>query len=259
MGKLVVRQKRAFRTAITQRRAQDLLFPVAAFLQAGGMSRQNAERCFKAAFKRAAREVSIRKIQHIGHPTLYADIVARWTRDKRFLDKAGRPADLPLSGKNGFRALVRTTCPADDPRSVLKVLIRYGTVKRHAAGRYRLVQPFFVTSTSREMAFEPIAFFLSDATRTLTHIIRRTGASRSPDLFWRKVENADLPRSATRAFLAFAKERSLAFLEEIDDWLEANARVERRKARCRRVGLGLFAICSEPEVSATRRTRHPLR
>lgn len=219
------------------------------------MSRRDAERCFSAAFNRASREISARKIQHIGHPTLYADIVARWMRDKRFLDKAGRPAALTLSGRSSFSALVRSTCPTDDPRSVLKVLIRYGTVKRLPGKRYRLVQPFFVTSTSRQMAFEPIAFFLSDATRTLTHIIRRTGAQRGPELFWRKVENADLPRSATRSFLAFAKERSLAFLEEIDDWLEANATVGRRRSRCRRVGLGLFAICSEPEVSTTRNAR----
>jgi uncharacterized protein DUF6502 len=239
------------RTTIDQKRAQALLFPIAAFLLAGGLGRKKARESFESAMKDAERTVGGRRIDHIGHPTHYADIVARWAHDKRFVDDKGRPRLLEMEGKHSFASLVHGISRTLDPESVLSVLTRYGNVRRMRAGRCALVRPFFFTSTQTTMAFEPMAYFLTDASSTLGRILKRTKRSRGPELFWRKVECTGLSEKAVKSFISFATDRSLEFLEELDDWLEARRASEIGKpgtAVFRRVGLGLFSIHSDIET-----------
>jgi hypothetical protein len=70
-------------------------------------------------------------------------------------------------------------------------------------------------------------------------------------LFWRKVEATGLSKAAAVEFTEFAATRSLEFLEELDDWLEArrNPTQKHRGHHLRRVGVGLFPIYSNPEVT----------
>jgi hypothetical protein len=240
---------RSQRTRIGSQRAESLLLPIAAFLIAGGLSKAIAQKSFGVTLDKAQRMAG-RRIEHIGHPARYADVIARWTHDARFVDRRGHPRPLLMDGKDGFRSLVRCVDPDLAPRAVLAVLTRYRNVRRSRANRYSLVTPFFFTSSRSSVAFEPMAYFLSDASATLGKILKRTKASRGPELFWRKVETTGLSESAAVEFNEFVTSRSLVFLEELDDWLEARRTSSVRKSRdhLRRVGLGLFSIYSNPEV-----------
>jgi hypothetical protein len=133
-------------------------------------------------------------------------------------------------------------------RKALSVLTEYGSVRRNKDGNYELVKPFFVVSNQKKMAFEPVAAFLSDASATLSKILRRPRNSRAAELFWRKVESTRISRSAAEKFNAFASERSLLFLEEMDDWLVAHSKNITRGRGTRRVGLGVFLIDSDLET-----------
>ena len=240
------------RTRITARRAEALLFPIAAFLRAGGMSKQSAARRFSIAFDKTKKPIGARRIEHIGNPMLYADVVALWSHDPRFLDTAGRPRALALDGKNELSTLIRAISPRCDPKGVIGVLIRFGNVRRTKAGKYRLIRPLFFTSTTKTMAFEPMAYFLSDASATLGRILRRTHRTRGPELFWRKVECAGLSAPNALRFVAFVRERGQEFLEEVDDWLEARSdkgKTKRSSQKLRRVGLGLFSIDSKSDLA----------
>jgi hypothetical protein len=242
------------KTIIDAERAAALLFPLAAFLRAGGLTQSVAQSSFATAFARALKESSARRFDHIGHPTRYADIVGLWTRDQRFLDRDGRPRLLPMRGKHGFKTLVRESSPDSDPGAVLSVFLRYGNVKKLRNGSYELVRPFFFSTREKSMAFEPMAYFLSDASMTLGRILRRTRHSRGPEVFWRKVESVDISDTHVKEFIDYVRERSLTFLEEVDDWLEAHrvARKNRgRRGAMRRVGLGLFSIYSQREPQRT--------
>jgi len=189
-------------------------------------------------------------MEHIGHPTAYADIVTLWTRDKEFLDRRGTPRVLAFKGRSQFAQLVRKAASGVDARKALNVLVGYGNVRKDRRGKYELVRPFFFASSQTKMAFEPVAFFLSDASSTLSKILRRRRNSRTPELFWRKVERASISDADADRFNTYASERSMLFLEELDDWLEAHSRGGKRsKAKLRRVGLGLFSIYSDPETS----------
>lgn len=238
------------KTTINSRRASSLLFPIAAFLHAGGMTNKAALNTFASALKKVSRSSVGRKMEHIGDPTHYADIVALWVRNKRFLDKSGWPRALPMAGRSGFAALVSSVARQADPAAVMSVLTRYGNVKRTKNGTYELIRPFFYTSGPKAMAYEPVAYFLSDASSTLSKILKRSKRWRGPDLFWQKTENARISEATAKKFTAFAKDRGLVFLDELDEWLEANSdrkKVSRRKQR--RIGLGIFSIYSDHEFS----------
>lgn len=232
------------RTRISARRAEALLFPIAAFLRAGGLSKKAAMSRLAMAYERSQSLEGTRRIEHIGHPMVYADIVALWSHDARFLGTGGRPRPLALEGRDQLRALIRKIDPKCDPRDAIRVLIRFGNVRRDREGKYHLVKPLFFTSTSNAMAFEPIAYFLSDASATLGRILRRTSRTRGPELFWRKVECSGISGDNARRFVAFVRERGQDFLEELDDWLESRAGRRRSRTRSRRVGIGLFSIDS---------------
>lgn len=246
------------RTPIDRIRAESLLFPMAAFLCAGGWSKKDAEQSFSRAFDNSLAKDGARQLKHIGNPTPYADIIALWTRDRRFLDRSGRPRPLNQQGRVSFATLVREASPKIKPQAALSVLTHFRNVRRVSAGRYKLVIPFFLTCSPKSLAFEPMAYFLSDASVTFERILRRKEQSHSADLFWRKVENADLSDAGAKKFLAFSKERTLAFVNEIDEWLEAHRRrsvTPTKKNPRRRVGLGVFSIFANPEPLRPRKLR----
>jgi hypothetical protein len=189
------------------------------------------------------------KIQHIGHYMGYQEIIALWIKDKRFISNTGHPRLLEETGKNSFATLVREISPNSDSGDALAIFLRYGNVRRTRTGKYKLVRRFFVSDIPGKIAFEPIAYFLTDASTTARHLLRRNENSRGPSHYWRKAETTELSDAHARKFSLFAKERSITFLEELDDWLDAHKNEGRRKLKKRRrVGVGVFSVYSDPEV-----------
>lgn len=207
------------------------------------MDRAQSLTAFARAFDHIDRADGKRALEHIGTSTCYLDLIATWSRERKFLDSQGRPRPLSLSGQNGFAALARKAGAKQDPKELLRVLMRYKNVRRLRDGRIQLVSPLFRASAGSRVAFEPIAHFLSDASSTLTHILRNANGSTSPDLFWRTVESTHVSRRNAVKFMEFAKDRSLLFLDELEDWLRAHGGGKTRGSRKQlRVGLGLFSI-----------------
>jgi hypothetical protein len=223
-------------------------------LYAGGFTKSEALAAFSSVLDTLQKGGKNRRMEHIGHPTSYADLIATWIRDRRYMDPAGRPRALQLSGRNGFTSLVRSVSPHTTAKTALSVLLRYRNIRRLKDGRYSLVNPFFYTNSDRTTAFEPIAFFLSDASATLSQILRRRDRSLRTERFWRKVESFHVSDAVAKRFAAFARDRSFLFLEELDDWLEAHRDTAVKKGRKRRrVGLGLFSIYSDIESDSVSR------
>lgn len=233
-------------TVIDQGRAVSLLYPIAAFFSSGGMSRTQSLAALTAALDAVQRAEGRRKLEHIGPGTCYLDVIATWTRQRKFLDPRGRPRPLPFSGTNGFAALVRSAAAGRNPEEVLRVLMRFRNVRRLSNGRVQLVSPLFRASAGPRMAFEPIACFLNDASSTLTHTLKDKKESASPDLFWRTAESTQISKANAKRFVEFARQRSLLFLFEMDDWLQAHADTKAHSSKKKiRVGLGLFSIYSQ--------------
>jgi hypothetical protein len=242
------------RTTIDARRASSMLLPIARFLHSGGMTHEAALAVFATVLKKVSNSPAGRKLEHIGHPTRYTDIVGMWMRSKRFIDKNGQPRMLRIGGRDGFKALVRSVAWRADPAVVLSVLTRYGNVRKTRQGMYELVRPFFYTSSSESIAYEPVVNFFSDVTSNLSKVLKRTERWKGPDLFWMKAENACISEATAKRFTAYARERGWVFIDELDDWLEANSdrkKVSRQPRR--RVGLGIFSIYSDHETLDVRK------
>lgn len=232
------------KTVLTRDQAVSLLYPIASFFNKIGISRSQSLAALTAAIE-DVHGPARKRLEHIGTPTCYADVIATWTRERRFLDGRGCPRQLPLSGANGFAALVKSACAGQEPKRLLTVLIRYKNVRRLANGKFQLVSPFFCATAGSRVAFEPVAYFLNDVTSALTHMLKSSRARQNFQHFWRTVDSARISESNARKFSAFAKERSFILLEELDDWLEAHSDDRhRRSGKQLRVGLGLFSICS---------------
>ncbi len=238
-------QSRRRTTTINWDQAVSLLYPIAAFFNREGMSRPQSLAALAAAIDEV-RKPAGKRLERIGVPTCYADLIAVWTRERRFLDSQGRPRPLTLAGANGFSALARSARVGGDPKRLMSVLIRYRNVRRLSNGTFRLVSPYFRANAGSKVAFEPIAYFLNDAASALTHLLKNSGKRSRSNHFWRKVESGRLSQSNARKFVEFATDRSLLFFEEMDDWLQAHSEVSIRGGSSKqlRVGLGLFSIYS---------------
>jgi len=233
------------KTVLSREQAVSLLYPIASFFKKVGISRSQSLAALTAALE-DVHGPARKRLEHIGAPTCYADLIATWTRERRFLDRRGCPRALPLSGAHGFAALVKAACAEQEPKRLLNVLIRYKNVRRLANGKFQLVSPFFCATAGSRVAFEPVAYFLNDVTSALTHMLKSSRAPEKFRHFWRTVDSTRISGSNARKFSAFAKERSFILLEELDDWLEAHSGDKhRRRGKRLRVGLGLFSICSQ--------------
>lgn len=233
------------KTTINKNQAISLLYPIAAFFNSGGMSRAQSLGALAAAIENVCRDARKRALEHIGAPACYAELIAVWTRERRFLDSNGRPRALAVSGPNGFAALAKLATPGTSPQGLLRVLIRYRNVRRLSSGKIQLISPFFHATTATKMAFEPMVLFLNDASSTMTRILRNPNDSNDPDPFWRKVETVRVSKGDAKQFSEYARERSLMFLEEMDDWLRAHSSANSHRGKKQpRVGLGLFSIYS---------------
>lgn len=235
------------KTAVERKRVEALLFPIAAFLRAGGWKKRDIERIFSFVYDKQATPKRVRRIEYIKYASHYEAIVSRWIHDKQFIDSRGKPGILPYRGVNSFSTLVKKVNPKANPHAILSVFKRYNTVRRVNRNRYELATPYFVVTNKRSIAFEPLAHFLSEASATLARILNRSNRSRGVESFWRMVDNTNLSEAAAKRFTVYVRERSQAFLEEMDDWLEVNSQSNANKPRQKvhRVGLGLFSIYSD--------------
>lgn len=229
---------------------QDLLVPIVEFLQRSGIQQSQLQVEWQSAILRASRIKRSVKVVRIGYEQLGLTIVSRWLRDPNYLNHVGRPDDLPLRGRRSFSSLLRSCAVTRRAPDVLDSLVEFGTVKKVGSNRYRLIRRSINFAIPNYLPFEPNFQFLVDALHASTW--GSSMAPRSPRLFWQNVASSSVPNKYTVEFLRFSKERSLSFMHEINDWLEAhetvNAAVPRKAAkspRNKRIGIGLFGVCSD--------------
>lgn len=232
--------------------AQELLEPLLSFLQQAGISQTEASKAFRSAWNKSKKKkASPISLESLKDPQPYVDLVATWSRNSVYLNKAGLPRDLPLRGLNGFASMVRKVAPKLEPKKALLLLHAYGNVERLTDGKVRLIKPFFHIKSESRLAFEPSVRFLLDAARNVKASLRdaapHKGVAFQTQSFWRTVDSKNVPQVRRKAYLAFVKELSLTFLQDIDDWLSENSQHKASNSKTGRIGLGLFTIGTAPE------------
>ncbi len=227
----------------------DLLLPIAAFLRRSGTSESQLVSDWRLAIKRTAGAKGKLKVVKIGNEQLGSTTISRWLRDPKYLNHAGRPDDLPMRGKRSITSLLREGGVTHPPTQIVALLIELGTVTKVSPSRYRLIRRSMNYTIQEYLPFEPNFRFLVDAARACTW---GSGVPpRAPRLFWLNAYSTRIHRRHSAEFLKFSKERGLSFMHEINDWLEAHelpraskGNSPAQKAKMRRLGLGLYGICS---------------
>lgn len=225
------------------------LVPLLAFLTESGLSKDQLLRECRKALESISDKRSRVKVEHVLFTPAAADIVRRWLRDPVYINNVGRPAELSFKGKKSFTSLAKESQSKLKPEAALKLLMQYGNVKRITSGKYRLVRRFMGFGPTDKTPYEPAYRFICDATTAATHAV--LSPSDPPGLFWRCGHNSNMSPRQAREFLGFAKERSVMFLQEVDDWLsqhELKASIStKRKMSSKRFGVGLFGICADSD------------
>jgi hypothetical protein len=216
------------------------------FLSRAGLTEPQILSNCRAAIRRGKGISSGPKVACIGTGHDSSIIVARWLRDPTYLNRAGRPEDLPLNGRASLSSLLKDCRIDTPPDSATKVLLQFGTVQKIRGGKYRLVKRYMNYAIPRFLPFEPNIQFMTDAVKATT---RGLGIGRpQPRVFCKWVDNARIPRRFEAEFSRFSEMRGLAFLHEINDWLdehcdaESSSRLSSKNVR--RLGMGLFGIRS---------------
>lgn len=228
---------------ITRQIRRDLLAPVMALLYKSGIPKSKLLSECKAAIRSASS--SKLKIIHTSISHEVTGIVNRWLRDPEFLNSAGRPDDLPFSGKRSIKALVKACGTAVSPKAVLELMVSFRVAQPVRSGKYRLVRRMMVYGHPKYLPFEPTFRFLTDAARVST---RNLWNSKSPPtLFWQCADNPKIEARRLREFMQFAQQRGLSFMHEMNDWLDEHEYIERKPGKdakkLKRIGVGLFGIC----------------
>jgi hypothetical protein len=168
---------------------------------------------------------------HIAAPALSdsnaaARVLHAWhTKPPFVLRPVGVPMDLEydaLDTKQTFVELVRTHVPDADPSTVLATLITSGAVRQDEHGRLHASSRSYVAAALTE---DQIRFAARAARRFLDTIdINLTPDSRISGRFERTVlADSGVPVRRYEDFVAYIRSTMQKTLEDIDEWITANA------------------------------------
>lgn len=227
--------------------ARALLSDVVGFLKHSGLSDEELVEECRLTLKRASAKKRQLNVIHIERAQEGSNIVNRWLRDPEYLNSSGKPADLPRHGPRSVTSLIGDCRGSLSAADALALLSQYGNVKKVGRDKYRLVKRLMHFGHADYETFEPNFKFLCDAANVTT---KKLGtANGRPGLFWHCADNVRIDPKKARQFLQFAQERSLSFMHEMNDWLNENEARESKPHKgtvhLKRVGVGLFGICSE--------------
>jgi hypothetical protein len=171
-------------------------------------------------------------------------VVRGWSRDPRFQDRKGRPAELPLkTGRRTFDSLVRAYARDVTPKSVLTELERLRLVTRAKTTRsLRLLSTRSPLRDTSQTMLE-LTRLLGDFVNTVD---QRHSADGPPVFFSFRDAMLALPQQSARFERVFSS-RAAALLDSFDEWIASQPPgADRGDARARRVGLGVYLVRDVP-------------
>lgn len=223
-----------------------LLSSVLYFMKQSGMSVRQVE----AALAESVGRIKVasnpsewlrRSAPRLGDETVESAVLRLWHRVPRYINAEADPIPLRLYGRvPSVESLVRMQGIAMDPRLVIKGLRSAGLIRSAGRGRYL---PCADTATIGHLHPISVEHVAKSVMRMLGTVLRNTDKrrSRSP-LLERSARVPDLDLASAREFAKFTRRQGLAYLQAVDDWLEArrvNAKKGGSGSRKRSIGAGV--------------------
>jgi hypothetical protein len=170
-----------------------------------------------------------------------ARVIGGWVREKRYHDKRGRPAELPMEGETrSFAALVREFSGDIPPRAMADELARVGAIEILADGRVRLMTRAYVPRGDQAEKIGILGTDVADLIRTIDHnLTSPPGEAR----FQRRVSYDNIPRELLPALKSQLARKAQSYLESMDRLLATADRDRSPSAKGTgrvRTGVGIY-------------------
>jgi uncharacterized protein DUF6502 len=170
-----------------------------------------------------------------------ARVIGGWVRDKRYHDRRGRPAELPMEGDTrSFSALVREFSGDIPPRAMADELARVGAIEVVPEGRVRLLTRAYIPRGDQAEKIGILGADVADLIRTIDHNLTcPPGAA----YFQRRVSYDNVPLELLPALSRKLSRKAQSCLESMDRVLAAADRDRSAQAKGSgraRTGVGIY-------------------
>jgi hypothetical protein len=170
-----------------------------------------------------------------------ARVIGGWVREKRYRDKRGRPAELPMDGPTrSFAALVREFSGDIPPRAIADELVRVGAIQILENGKVRLLTRAYIPRGDQAEKIAILGTDVADLIRTIDHNLT---CAPGEAYFQRRVSYDNIPQELLPELTRALSRKAQSCLESMDRVLAAadRDRSPHVKGRGRvRTGVGIY-------------------
>lgn len=191
----------------------------------------------------------------IGDDTVESAVMRLWHRLPKYIDVNAAPQPIRLYGKvPSVESLIKAQRVNVQPQLVIKGLISSGLIRKAKGELYLPAEDAATISQLHPIAIEHIA---KSVIRMLGTALHNTKAKKTEaSLLERSARVPDLDAAEAQEFARFTKTQGLAYLQAVDDWLEARriavADAPKKGAPIKSVGAGVhvYAYLGNNDIAA---------
>ena len=193
---------------------------------------------------RLARVIDHDPLNISARASVVTSVLSAWHQDKIYLDAAGKPRVLRLTGEDSLSSLLDKYRGDIPSTALIKELERVKAIS--VRGNVAKVESrYYLPFTLDDQSLERFGSVMNDVGETIvTNMLARhkSGAS-----FEGRTTNNQISVHAYDAFKNFLDRRAQEFLEEADDWLSDHAG-ESQDTETMRLGVGLYSIAGRERI-----------
>ena len=167
-------------------------------------------------------------------------VLSGWYNDEAFLDEAGEPRHLAVTGGNpSFESLCSRYSGDVPATTMLKELRHVGAVALQEDGRLVAKTRYYMPVSTDPTRVLRSGSVLEDIGPTVSYNLHRDD-DHDPSRFERRATNSQIHVSAIPEFREFIEQEGQEFLVRVDEWLTAHE--DNEATECVRLGLGAYWI-----------------
>jgi hypothetical protein len=205
---------------------------------------------------RLRRMPSKQRAAQQGYMSKPTQVLHAWYHDARYLDPSGKPRDLEIEGAEGsFADLVRRYAPGIPLVAMIKELRAAGAIGDAEGNRLRALKRSYIPRDLNENIVRLWGSILQDIGTTCEHNLFPDETE--PPRFERRAISLRVDPKALPQFREMLEREGQAFLERVDDWInahEVSASVD-EKGTGIRLGVGVYHIQDRVRRSTRKRAR----
>jgi hypothetical protein len=179
------------------------------------------------------------------HNATIGELLAAWHQNPEYVDQAGNPVAIRMSGQRSFTALARKVVPNVTPRSLLTQLRSVDAVRIETNGHISINARSVAVYTDRALAIHYTLTSLLNYIKTLTHNLD-SDPTNANQLFHRVAWSETFDRALIPALKIKLRRQGQNFLESFDNWMFRKIQKEtRRKTKTAQVSIGVYLSVSD--------------